>query len=98
MTAFIFLVAVVNVMFGYAAAVALVEPPMWAGVIDAWRRRRELKAQAAKIPIVEEPVPIAVPLVAAAVTLADVPAIPSVVHGIEELPADWLSQLAAEGI
>src|SRR5947208_9814609 len=90
--------AITNLALGYAAAMALVEPPLWSGWLRGWTRKRQ--------PPVEGVVPVPRPVEAAAAResvataseLADAPAAAPVVAGLDELPADWLAQLAGEGI
>jgi diguanylate cyclase (GGDEF)-like protein len=85
--------AILNLGLGYVAALALVEPPLWAGLRWELPRWRPRKAPESVPP--EEPrlgPPEISPLVS---DQAD--ALP-IVAGLDELPADWLVQLAAEGI
>jgi diguanylate cyclase (GGDEF)-like protein len=92
--------ALLNLGLGYAAALALVEPPLWSGLRLPrpslhWRfRRRKADGTA------EQPAQAATP--AAALAAADLgseaAAAPPIVAGLDELPPDWLAQLAAQGI
>ena len=45
MVGFIFLVSIVNLGLGYVAAIALVEPPLWSGLSELWRRRKDKRAE-----------------------------------------------------
>jgi len=91
---FMLALAIVNLALGYAAAMALVEPPLWSGWVQGWRDRWPLAAsevavlQAAESPRAGEAVK----------DLSDVPVPTAVAVGLDDLPADWLAQLAAEGI
>jgi diguanylate cyclase len=95
---FIFVLAIVNLALGYGAAIALADPPPW----SPWQHRQEhLPAQRLR-----EPPPQsrdAAPALrksalapAASEPVAAAPVAP-VIAGLDELPADWLAQLAAEG-
>ncbi|HMC09693.1 MAG TPA: GGDEF domain-containing protein [Pirellulaceae bacterium] len=94
MVEFMLALAIVNLALGYAAAMALVEPPLWSGWVQGWRDRWPLAAsevavlQAAESPRAGEAVK----------DLSDVPVPTAVAVGLDDLPPDWLSQLAAEGI
>jgi diguanylate cyclase len=95
--AFIALVAVLNLLLGYAAAVALVEPPLWSGLIDMWRRPKIEPAVEPAMPVTEPVLPM--PMAEAPpIDLPMEPAPPAGVAGLVELPEDWLDQLAKEGI
>src|SRR5439155_12967038 len=96
MTGFVFLLAIANLLLGYLAAAALVEPPAWSGFLDRLRRHAA-RAGSIRLPNM---------LRAASdsrsgrpVSLAEVgqEGRPTVA-GLDELPAGWLVQLAAEGI
>ena len=93
MVGFIFLLAIVNLGLGYVAAIALVEPPLWSGLSELWRRRKDKTAE-------ELALLLATADDGAAVLDSDQVAemAASTVAGLEELPEDWLAQLAAEGI
>jgi diguanylate cyclase len=101
-TWFIFMLAVANLGLGYLAALALVEPPFWSG----WLARRtpdkaenpitppSPSAETAAAP----PHPVDANASKAPLATAAVANVPSVVAGMDELPPDWLAQLASEGI
>ncbi len=99
MTSFVLIVAIGNLLLGYGAALALVEPPLWNG----WRRRipRRQPAVAVRESTGEEtPRQSAAAgrqVAAASEVEAGAAALP-IVAGLDELPPDWLAQLAAEGI
>src|SRR5438105_4403896 len=95
----VFMMAIGNLLLGYAAALALVEPPLWSGWLQTTPRRRP--ATAVHDSIVEDG-----PAEASAEgrhtadtgeTAEAARPLPTVA-GLDELPADWLAQLAAEGI
>jgi diguanylate cyclase len=106
--AFFFVLAVLNVALGYCAALALVEPPLWNTWNIRWPRPltaprpdppteaspppTRLQSAAAPKPAAVQPPPIQ------AGDLRDAPSTPPIVAGFDELPPDWLAQLAVEGI
>jgi diguanylate cyclase len=95
-TWFVLIVAVANVLLGYAAALSLVEPPLWSGWFPAIPRRRV----AAPHDSTEDPGHEATVRqdTAEGGDVAESGQSLPAVAGIEELPTDWLAQLAAEGI
>ncbi len=95
MVGFIFLVSIVNLGLGYVAAIALVEPPLWSGLSDLWRRRKDNTAEELALLL-----DAAEGAGVAALNKVEVDEMiqAAAVAGLEELPEDWLAQLAAEGI
>jgi diguanylate cyclase len=92
---FIFLVAILNLGLGYVAAIALVEPPLWSGLSELWRRRKDTTAEELAL-LLDAAEDTTGPAVLPEELVANASA--AAVAGIEELPEDWLAQLAAEGI
>jgi len=87
--------AILNLGLGYAAAVALVEPPLWAGLrleLPRWRRRRQ-SAERGDLPDPAQ----SLSAEAAPAVGEETGGLP-IIAGLEELPPDWLAQLAAAGI
>jgi diguanylate cyclase len=97
---FMFLLAILNLALGYGAALALVEPPPWSGWRQRWARPRRQPPANAAMERRGEPSAISREMAAALAPseLADAPPVSSIITGLDELPADWLAQLAAEGI
>jgi len=92
---FMFVLAIVNLALGYAAAMALAEPPLWSG----WRFRllsmRNKDAGNAVLPQpVEADKPAATPAAVATESVDAGLELPTVA-GLEELPADWLERYLA---
>src|SRR6476660_9299230 len=110
---FMLAVAVLNLALGYGAALALVEPPLWSGWRHDWLRKlvppRPIPPQS---PSREKPTLPAAPITGssavvapaagdlrnAASDLANAALAEPIVAGFDELPPDWLAQLAVEGI
>jgi diguanylate cyclase (GGDEF)-like protein len=89
--------AIVNLALGYAAAMALTEPPLWSGWIQGWANRMQPAESDAVTPrVAEAALDRHVEAASSDLSEATVPA--PVAAGLDELPADWLAQLAAEGI
>jgi diguanylate cyclase len=110
---FVLAVAILNLALGYGAALALVEPPLWSGWQRRWigmlvlaKPVAALAAQRAEAisapPNVASPRPeapaTARELTTAASLLANASLGTPIVAGFDELPPDWLAQLAVEGI
>jgi diguanylate cyclase len=98
---FMLVLAIVNLALGYGAALALVEPPLWSDWQVHWLRpptepqrgesrvseRSESETMAAQQIITPENL-----------WAAGEGEGPPIVAGFDELPPDWLAQLAVEGI
>jgi diguanylate cyclase len=95
MTGFVLLFAIANLVLGYLTAAALIEPPLWSGLIDRLRQRaaRDVCVRPEKVRRGSDG------RLDSAVTLAEVgqEGRPTVA-GIDELPAGWLVKLGSEGI
>src|SRR4051812_11214057 len=97
MTWFVLIVAVANVLLGYAAALALVEPPLWTGWFPAMpRRRTAAPSHESTEEMGHEALARQHSQEGGKVTESG-QSLPAVA-GVDELPTDWLAQLAAEGI
>ena len=102
MTWFIFMLAIANLGLGYLAALALVEPPFWSPWLGG--KARKIVENGTALPAPAAETAATSPRSTAADASEDtrraptVANVPSVVAGMDELPADWLAQLAAEGI
>jgi len=95
MVGFVLVMAIANLAFGYLAAAALTEPPLWSG----WKirfRHTAAPADGHHAPVAPA---AAVATTAALPHLADVGqgGLPTVA-GLDELPAGWLVQLSNQGI
>lgn len=109
MVAFVLAIATVNLALGYLAAASLAEPPFWTLLRLRWSigSLRSGRGGAAAEPHsapAEEPSQPAEELIEngileqplASVTCED--GAPTTIVGIDELPPEWLQQLATEGI
>jgi diguanylate cyclase (GGDEF)-like protein len=88
-------VAIFNLALGYAVSAALADPPPWAEFSQKLARR--IKRRAAAPPVEVAPAPAPEPVV------IEVPAPaseepPVTIASVEELPPEWLEQLAQSGI
>jgi diguanylate cyclase len=110
---FVLAVAIVNLAVGYCAALALVDPPLWSGWTSRLPRMHRHPRPAdppsrtladSAPPAVAAPAPapassqVTSNLNAAAGQLADAARTAPIVAGLDDLPPDWLAQLAVEGI
>lgn len=111
---FVLAVAILNLAIGYGAAVALMEPPLWNEWGSAWIQRpappRSARREPSPAPVVSAPAEVTAKtsspqtaitkreLATAGSELANAAAAEPIVAGFEELPPDWLAQLAVEGI
>jgi len=95
---FVLVIAVLNLALGYAAAAALVEPPFWKGFRLPSLRRRGPAAQAAP-EVASVPPSAGTPAPPkAAKSAAGTRCVSPTIAGIDELPRQWLDQLAAAGV
>src|SRR5205823_2663770 len=91
---FIFLVSIVNLGLGYVAAIALVEPPLWSGLSELWRRRKDKTAE--ELALLLDAAQGAGAAVLDNAEVDEMTQAAAAIAGLEELPEDWLGQLAAE--
>ena len=75
---------------------SLVEPPLWSGLSELWRRRKDKTAE--ELALLLDAAEGAGAAVLDSAEVAEMTGAASAVAGLEELPEDWLAQLAAEGI
>ena len=106
MIAVVFVVAILNLAVGYFAAVALAEPPPW----SRWRLRMprfcfsppgfKNPRSSAKNPGEQSAVSpdLAGPSANAKTTAVTPAPLPATIAGVDELPGEWLAQLAVAGI
>jgi len=96
---FILVLAIVNLAVGYGAALALVEPPLWNDWSQRWPRPPKLPKRAGLlVPKRAGAAALASDETATSDTLLGAANAPPIVAGFDELPPDWLAQLAVEGI
>jgi diguanylate cyclase len=101
-------IGIVNLALGYLAAAALVEPPPWSGWQLRWPQFSRWPQQAADandesdLPAADADFAADIPPPSRRTSLSEEydlrPAVPPTLAGIDELPRDWLNQLAAQGI
>jgi diguanylate cyclase len=99
----VLVLALFNLALGYMAALALVEPPLWSGWMELWQAMRQsapepVAPRRAAVNEVVMPPPAASTPVLVVERVTDIVAAPPLVTGYDELPPDWLTQLALEGI
>jgi hypothetical protein len=94
---FVLVFAVVNLALGYGAALALVEPPLWSGFEHLWQRRLKETEAENQAAVGDEMVKGRDSGLVAS-DLLDASGGAPIVAGYDELPPDWLAQIAVEGI
>jgi diguanylate cyclase len=96
---FMLILAIANLALGYGAALALTEPPPWRGWLPAAKPSNQpIGSDRMSRPAEASPADRGSAAAAGVDAPAAGPPVAPLVASLDELPADWLAQLSAEGI